>query len=317
LPADAAFRKPTLDAPEYPLPDAVMKTHPECFACLMRTTLDAARRAGADDPACEEIVRAGCRFLSRADTADSPPVLASTLQAMVRERTGCDDPYAQAKARSDELAASLLGPLRDDISASPDPFAAALRVALAGNIIDFGVGSTVEDGAVVAAIEAAMAGPPSDAEIGVLRDAVRRSKHILYLLDNAGEIVLDGLFLEQFPPGSVTCAVKGGPILNDATREDARRVGMPAGIRIIDNGTRIPGTVIERTGAEFRHALGTADLIVSKGQGNFETLDDPPCETFFLLRVKCTVVSRLTGADIGTPLIVRRTPGRGDGNGGL
>ena len=139
-----------------------------------------------------------------------------------------------------------------------------------------------------------------------LKSSIDRASRILYLADNTGEIVFDRLLLEQMPRDRITFAVKGGPVLNDATREDAEFTGITDLVRVIDNGTDIPGTVLSACSAEFREEFARADLVISKGQGNYETLDEEDKHIFFLLKVKCRVVSDDLHCDVGSAVVHRR-----------
>jgi len=158
-----------------------------------------------------------------------------------------------------------------------------------------------------AAIAEALEARPDRWATDDLRRAVGTARDIFYVADNAGEIVFDRLLIEEMPLGKVTVAVKGSPIINDATREDAQAVGLTELVDVIDNGTDIPGTVLEACSDSFRARFEAADLIIAKGQGNYETLNE--CRRdglFFLLKIKCEVIAR----DLG--LNSRPGPGRHD-----
>jgi hypothetical protein len=137
-------------------------------------------------------------------------------------------------------------------------------------------------------------------------------RRVLYLGDNAGEIVFDRLLIEQMPREKVTFVVKGSPILNDVLIDDASFVGLTDLVEVIDNGADAPGTVLEVCSAAFRERFERADLIVAKGQGNFETLSDTDNNVFFLLRPKCAVLSRHLNCEIGRLVVVQSGPGLRD-----
>lgn len=279
-----------------------MNTSLDCIPCLMRQAMDAIklcpRTPEAEIMAVRELLLASTSL----DFNASPPAVSGALQAQLREITGCDDPYMQAKRRFNLLAKELLPPLALAVSKDRDPFLAAVRLAIAGNVIDLGAksGLTEEEVRVAAsgALTQALYG-----EAEKLREAVAGAQHILYLCDNAGEIIFDRVLLEQFPRGRTTVVVRGRAVLNDATREDATAAGLPSLAEVIDNGSDAPGTVLSECSEAFRQRFEAADLIVAKGQGNFETLHDSGRPLYCLFRVKCPRVSAHCGYPVGSHLV--------------
>ena len=134
----------------------------------------------------------------------------------------------------------------------------------------------------------------------MFKHAVSRANNILYLGDNAGEIVFDRLLIEQLPCEKITFVVKGGPILNDALMEDAQIVGLTDVVDVIDNGSDAPGTILESCSEAFRLRFDESDLVIAKGQGNYETLSDVDKNIFFLVTPKCSVLARHLGREIGS-----------------
>ena len=172
-----------------------------------------------------------------------------------------------------------------------DPFNIALRLSIAGNVMDYGANSSFDIHQTIDHV--------IEAELAIdhtkeLREKIKEAKKILYLGDNAGEIVFDKLFIEIMMHHDVTYVVKGGPVLNDATIEDAIAVGMDLSADIISNGFDAPSTILSNSSQEFVNKFNEADLIISKGQGNFEGLagyHDP--RVFYLLMAKCDVISEI------------------------
>jgi len=179
-----------------------------------------------------------------------------------------------------------------------------VRLAIAGNVIDLGAKSGLtEDEArqsAASALDQPLCGP-----LAALRQAAARAQRILYLCDNAGEIIFDRVLIAQLPRGRVTVAVRGRAVLNDATREDAVLAGLPALAEVIDNGSAAPGTVLEDCAPEFRRRFAGADLIIAKGQGNFESLHAEAAPLFCLFRVKCPFVAEHSGHPIGSHVVWR------------
>ena len=284
-----------------------MKTSIDCTPCFVRQTLDACRMVSDDSAMHEKMVREVLGWMSEMDLSASPPVLAQRIYRRLRELTGVTDPYRDAKAQQNQMAMHMLPDLQAEVAASDDPFSRAVHLAIAGNIIDLGAKSGLTDADIHASLEQA-ASEELLGDVEAFRSAVNGAKNILYLADNAGEIVFDRLFIEQLPRERVTFAVRGAPILNDVTRIDAATVGIDTLVEVIDNGTDAPGTVLADCSDAFQKRFAEADLIISKGQGNFETLSDSPENIFFLFKAKCPVVAEQVGCSVGTQVLYYGKP---------
>lgn len=283
-----------------------MKTFFDCIPCLIRHSLDSARLVTPNEEIHERVLREVLKATAVMDLGQPPAVMAQHIHRCIRELTGSPDPYASCKERFNRLALQLYPGLQERVNRAADPLELAVRLAIAGNIIDFGVSSRISDAQVHAAIDEAITAP-LDGNVDQLRQAIPRAERILYLTDNAGEIVFDRLLLEQLPREKVTVAVKGGPIINDATRDDAEAAGIPQFVKVIDNGSDAPGTVLADCSEAFRRRFAEADLIVAKGQGNFETLWGTPRPIFYLLRAKCAIIAQDLGCPVGRMIL--RSPG--------
>jgi uncharacterized protein with ATP-grasp and redox domains len=282
-----------------------MKTCLDCLPCFARQTLDAARMS-SDDPAVrEKVLRELLHHLADENWTDSPPVIAQRLHRVLRKKTGIADLYQNQKKAHNELALRLLPALRKDVEGSADPLIAAAHFAIAGNIIDLGAKNGLDESEVLHAVEHA-AEQPLKGDIVAFRNAVANAKKILYLADNAGEIIFDRLLIEQLGPERITLAVRGAPILNDALEADARLAGLHEIVPIIGNGTDVPGTDLDQCSEEFLALFESADMIISKGQGNFETLNENPRSIFFLFKVKCPMVAEASGKPLGTHVLMEK-----------
>jgi uncharacterized protein with ATP-grasp and redox domains len=172
----------------------------------------------------------------------------------------------------------------------------ACRLAIAGNIIDFSVALSLEDIDITKSVEDSIKHQIFGAGSAALKKAVEKAENIMYIADNSGEIIFDKFLLERLPRHKVTYVVKGGPIVNDATMEDAISTGVVDIVRVIDNGHSAQGTILKACSREFVEEFNKADLIISKGQANFETLSDITDKTiFYLLRSKCKAVTAAIG----------------------
>ncbi|MFN2298756.1 MAG: damage-control phosphatase ARMT1 family protein [Anaerolineales bacterium] len=281
-----------------------MKTHLECIPCLVRQSLDAVRLITPEDAVQERILREVLQGMSAMDLNLPPPRLAQLIHRRLRETVGEADPYREAKARQNRTAERLLPRYRAEIAAADDPFGAAVRLAVAANLIDMGAKSGWREADVPGELERA-ARSELAGDLESLRHNAARAGRILYLADNAGEIFFDRLLMEQLPQGRVTAAVRGGPVINDATRADALAAGLDGLAEVIDNGSDAPGTLLADCRPEFRRRFAAADLILAKGQGNFESLAGESGNIFFLFRVKCPVTAVMVGRPVGTHVLAR------------
>jgi len=230
--------------------------------------------------------------------------MAKQIHARLRELTGNTDPYAAVKKRFNRMAIEMLPELRDKVANDTDPLQAAVRLTIAGNIIDFGPkGNTTEEDALDTIAHALDA--PLHGDMEVFRQATDEAEDILYLCDNAGEIVFDRLLVEQLGAARVTVAVRGAPVINDASMEDAQAAGLTALTKVISNGSDAPGTLLDDCSEVFRQHFRTADLIIAKGQGNFETLSEEPANVFFLFKVKCPVIAAHAHAPLGAQVLLQ------------
>jgi len=281
-----------------------MKTYRDCVPCMSRQALHSVHMAVDDEAVRGQVMREVERAFRDMDMRQSPPVMGQRIHRIIRQATGNRDPYREVKDRFNRLALELYPALKARVKGSAGPTEAAVRLAIAGNIIDSGANSGLDEGHVRAAVESAFAEPlVGDAE--EFAEAVSTAEKILYLADNAGEIVFDRLLIEILPLEKVTVAVRGAPVINDATLEDAEKAGLLDLVEVIENGSDAPGTILDDCNDEFRKRFREADLIIAKGQGNYETLSEVDKEIFFLLKVKCPVIARDIGCEIGT-MVLRR-----------
>lgn len=270
-----------------------MRTRLECMVCFMQQALSAARLSSSDPELHRLVVNATGDLLSSLDLSLSPPENAVAVYKQVAELTGVVDPFQQLKRESNSFALRLRDQVRRRIGNVADPLYIAVRYAIAGNIIDYGVQQEFD---ALDILSKCMEKDLSIDDFAMFSRDVCNSEglNILYLADNCGEIVFDGLLVEQLQQygHTVTLVVRGDRILNDATMETAVDAGIDAICTVISNGTSCPGTPLGTCSDELQEAFACADLIISKGQGNFETLSEVDGPVYFLLTVKCAVVAR-------------------------
>ncbi len=274
----------------------------ECYTCIINQAISAARAVGVESAVEERMIREAMQMLLDRPASVDIPEFHAGLWPRLGAISGCSDPYKSLRLESTEQALSWVDGLRSGIQAAQDQFDAGIRVAIAGNIIDTAVGIP---GDIWSQVKQIIDQPFAIDDTALLREKLAVAENILYLCDNAGETVFDRLFIETLGK-PVTYVVKGGPILNDSMLSDAKLAGLDQVATLIDNGNDGLGTQLDIASEAFRDAWQRADVIISKGMGNFETLyqaDDP--RLFFLMKVKCAPNSRKMGVPLGAIVVAR------------
>jgi len=288
-----------------------MRTVPECMACFLRQAVNVSRTAGADEDQMDLILRDAMLHLEESDWSLPPPQLAVEIYRNARRTTGCDDPYLADKQRANELAMGLLDELRERVEGAHDPFAAAVRLSMAGNVIDVVAFDAIDRDLVLSGVERALTEPPVVDHIDALREALLGGEGpVLLVTDNCGEIAFDRVLVEQMlalgvEADRITAMVRGGPAINDALFTDAAVVGLDSLVHVTDTGLDAPGLLLDLAGPVAVETYRAAETVISKGQGNYESLptDDP--RVFFLLRLKCEPVSQHLGLPKGSQVVLR------------
>ena len=285
-----------------------MQTYHECIPCFLKQALNAARLATSDTNVHEFVLR---RVLADAATLNlnqPPPMMGQRIHQIIREATGSRDPYDLVKKQYNQFGLELYPQLKQTIAQSAHPLETAIRLSIAGNIIDFGVAESVNQAEVASVIEKSLT-QTIEGDISPFQEAMASAGNILFLGDNAGEIVFDRLLIETLKRDHLTYVVRGGPVINDATRADAEFTGMTEIVDVMDNGSDAPGTILDQCSSAFKRAFDDADLVVAKGQGNFESLSDADQHIFFIFKVKCPVVAAHTDCPTGSMMIHEKRPG--------
>lgn len=284
-----------------------MKTYFDCIPCFIRQGLDAVRLVTDDKQIQEQVLREVLSLTSKMDLSTTPPAMAQKIHRIIKQLVETDDPYKQAKKRFNEFALEFFPKFQNLVESSKKPFEKAVRLAIAGNIIDLGVKSSLKLSEAEKIIEKTLTEPFDSKHLVDFKKETENAKDILYLADNAGEIVFDRFLIEQIGPDKITLVVKGAPVINDATIDDAKAAGLTDLVETIDNGDDAPGTILESCSEKFRQRFKQADLIIAKGQGNFETLSDVEKNMFFILRAKCPVIAEHLDCQIGTLVLCRNS----------
>jgi uncharacterized protein with ATP-grasp and redox domains len=291
-----------------------MKTYQECIPCFYKQAGEAAELAGADDDIKEIMINEISKVLPEISLSLSPPEIAQQIHYIVRAVIGKEDPYIEVKRRSNESALKLYPTLKKKVIASGDRLLTAVEIAAAGNVIDYGVKNNLDirkeiDNILSHGFSFPHSQKKSVFEYEEFKKGLAAAGDILYLADNAGEIVFDKILLEELKGKETVFAVRGKPIINDALVEDALACGIDKVTRVISNGSDAPGTILKDCSSEFRDIYDNAGLIISKGQGNFETLSEEPRPIYFLFKVKCPVIAKDIGSEVGSIVLKKARRG--------
>ena len=280
-----------------------MKVQLDCVPCFLRQALQACRFSGLRVEEQEKVLRECMKVLLEIKWDSTPPEIAHRVHRVVRKYT-CGDPYKEVKRKSNEIALQKYEEMKDLVRKSEDPLRTAVRLAIAGNIIDFGA---LEKFDLESTIQKVLKKQFRYDDYERFKRDVLNANTILYFADNAGEIVFDKILLEtilSMNDVEVTFVVKAGPIINDATMEDAKFVSLTEIVnefRFISNGE----VGVERNSPEVREWIKSHDVTISKGQGNYEGLSEFS-GIYYMLMVKCPIVARDLSAEIGDIVLLYR-----------
>ena len=272
-----------------------------CVYCLI--TAFGKSLAKNDIPAGrkEDFTRDMISVLNEKWNTINAPDCARDIHKLYRQYIENDDPFREIKKKSNDTVMQMSQELELMIRMSEDPFITALRLAIAGNIIDFAVNDSCDlEGTIGKVLNSDFAIDHS----ARLREELARAGKVLYIGDNAGEIVFDKLLIREMAHPDLTYSVRGAPVINDATMDDAEYTGLTSMVKVISNGYDAPSTILSKSGKEFREYFDNADVIISKGQGNLEGLIgemDP--RIFFLLMVKCNVMAEFLNTEEGSYVV--------------
>ena len=277
-----------------------MRSSLDCIPCFLRQALEAGRRISQDEELVGQALRRILSKVSDFDLSLSPPEMGQEIHRILRQEVGNDDPYLQIKKDSTQIALSVAPQAHEQIAQSDDPFEAAVRFAISGNILDFALLSVWNDDRIKASFAKAQNHPIDTNMVKQLKQDLDNAKNVLILADNAGETVFDSLLIEQLPEHlEVTYAVKGSPVINDAVEADAIDAGIDELAEVIDNGTDAPGTLLHQCSSSFIEYFNSADVVIAKGQANFETLNTANREIYFLTQIKCPVIAKAYDYQVG------------------
>ena len=279
-----------------------MRTHLECIPCFIKQSLEAVRMVTDDEKIHTKVLQEIMKHLQKVSFTDSPPKLSRKVHEIMREITGSKDPYKKVKEKSNELAKKKYSYLKKLVNESDDSLLMATKLSIIGNVIDFG---TINRFNVDQMIEFSIKQELDESLYLRYKNTLDHSKTILFLADNAGEIFYDKLLLEEIvkKQKQINFVVKANPIINDALVKDAKFAGIDKIANIIewDSNQKIssPGIILSYASKQFLQIYESSDIVLSKGQGNYEGLSNVDREIFFMLVVKCPLVAKDINSDVG------------------
>ena len=281
-----------------------MKTYLDCFPCIVRQALESARMATNNEILQREILNSVFKELPKIPQTVTPPEIAVTVHRIIKKVSGNKDPYKKVKEKFNKKALQLYSDLKQRINKSDNHLLTAAKLAIAGNIIDFGVGGSNFD--LNQNIKEVLSSNLAIDHFNKFKDDILSSSSVLYIGDNAGEIVFDRILIEEIKKCSeadIFFVVRGEPILNDATIEDAKFVGIDKVAKVISDGYDAPAILLSNSSKELKKAFDSADMVIAKGQGNYETLNEVKGNIYFLLKAKCLVLAKDIKSNLGDNIL--------------
>jgi damage-control phosphatase, subfamily I len=269
----------------------------ECLLCQLKSINKHLNTVDLKESDRIEIIQSFTAYISHADPKITNPEMAAELNRLIATHHPEKEIYSQVKREFNDLMLGLYDKYHEKALASDNPLQTAMKLAIAGNIIDFGPNHSFDaEETIESVLHATLRHDDSKA---MFRD-INNAKNVLYLADNAGEIVMDKLFISLLDHKGMKVAVRGEPVLNDVVKKDAEYVGLNEIAPIIGNGAAIPSTVLHKCSDEFIKTFNAADVIISKGQGNLEgLLNQRNKNIYFLFTVKCNAIAQLTSTTVG------------------
>jgi uncharacterized protein with ATP-grasp and redox domains len=292
-----------------------METYLDCIPCFLKQALEAARMAGADEKTQKTILDEISRAIPDIKLSSTPPEMGKTIHNLVKKITGKEDPYKEIKDKANKQALKLYPDLKAKVESAQDRLRMATELAIAGNIIDYGTKNSLDVDDELEKIlrkeqEAIKHEKETLFNFRDFKESARKAKIIMYIADNVGETVFDLLLIEELkrndPEKKIIYAVRERPIINDALKEDAHTSGIDKVAEVISSGSDIPGTIKEECSEDFRKNLEKSDIVISKGQGNFESFTDANKHVYYLFMAKCPIVAKDVGCKVGDIILLKK-----------
>ncbi|WP_238134177.1 damage-control phosphatase ARMT1 family protein [Calderihabitans maritimus] len=286
----------------------------ECIPCYLKQALSALKQTSLSQEKKKQLLLQLAPLVAELRDDCTPAENSSYILHRLIELSEINDPFATAKRISNRQAQRLEPYLGNLLRTAEDPLEEAIKISVAGNVVDLGI---QEDYDLQASLKQALSVPFARFDYNQFQEVLNKAEKVLVLGDNSGEIVFDKFLVAEISgrQKQVFYSVKSAPILNDATLVDAEEVGMTRIARVITTGSNFLGVVPEYCSPEFLKHFKDADLIISKGQANYETLEGTELagtKTFFLLKAKCPVVATHLGVELGELVFLQNKPVQND-----
>jgi len=276
-----------------------MKIYLDCIPCFMQQSLRAGRIATSDEKKIKQILDKTGEMVKTISMQATPAEIGRIVYRIVSEVTGIRDPYKNIKQQHIDETKSIYPELEKIVANSNDKLLSAIKIAIAGNVIDLGVKKSFD---IVKDVKSILKQNFAIFDYSAFKTQLEKTENILYIGDNVGESVFDKILIKELKK-PVKYAVRSIPIINDVTIEDAIASGLGEVAELIDSGCESPGIILNQSTPEFLELFNTSGLIISKGQGNFEGLSDCNKQVFFMLKAKCTIISNHLGVKEGSIIL--------------
>jgi uncharacterized protein with ATP-grasp and redox domains len=265
-----------------------MRTYLDCLPCMMYQALRAGRTVTSDEGKIRKILDKTGDMIKHIPMENPPPMAGEAIYRFAKEISGLNDPYKEMKRSNIQEVLSLYPELKEIVKRSADPLLTAIRIAIAGNVIDLGINDKFN---IERDVREILKQDFAILDYRAFRYQLTKADSILYLGDNAGESVFDKILIEELGK-PVIYVVRENPIINDVTYQDALDSGLDEISEIISSGSSAPGTILSLCNEEFLLRFRNSNFIISKGQGNYEGLSNVKRPVFFLLKIKCHIIAR-------------------------
>lgn len=276
-----------------------MKMYLDCIPCFVQQALRAGRMATSDEKKLKQILEKTGDMIKTISMHATPAEIGMEVYRIVGEVTGVQDPYKEIKKQHIAETKAIYPELEEIVAKSEDKLLTAIRIAIAGNVIDLGVKKSFN---IVEDVKSILKQDFGVFDYSAFKKQLEKAEQVLYIGDNVGESVFDKILIKELKK-PVKYAVRSIPIINDVTMEDAIASGLDELAELVDSGCKSPGIILHQSTEEFLELFNNSGLVISKGQGNFEGLSDCKRQVFFLLKAKCGIISDHIGVAEGSIIL--------------
>lgn len=274
---------------------------PQCIPCILKQAYNSASLFTDDKEIQLEILKSVCARVSEIKPDSAAPWFSTVIQDLIENRLGISDVYSEIKEKNLKIALGFQPVIAERIATSENPLIESIKAAIAGNAIDYGANPDFNIPEEVQKISKIALDEPT---LQHFLNSVKSAKKILYIGDNTEEAVFDIFLIKAFGPERVVFAVRSRPVLNDITIKECRQLKIDKLCEVVESGSRIAGTDLTQCNSQFLDLFNSADVVIAKGQGNYETLLDVKRDIFFMFKVKCPAIALRCGQPEGTAALI-------------